>query len=215
MRKAMSFESRRSRALLDSSADRSLCGRSILRHVTRVTSSRPAFSPLTITFMALTTRSYSLSAAAKRNSRKPRQQNRNNSINITTDSPNYSGSIILNAYLPDQLTSAYPEIKINKTTNAFLPSPRVPIELLDRIVALMLLQLPFPTPTPPSCLDPFPISCVSTNKFQAVAAFSLASSDFRQVALRRWFEHVHIVNERQWIKLRKFITANEGSGWVK
>jgi hypothetical protein len=167
--------------------------------------------------MAPAKRAYSLSATANRNSRKSRQRTRNNSVNITNDSPLYSGSIILNAHVPDQTSSACPGVKIKETSKSFLPSPRVPIELLDRIVELMLAQ-PHPSrtpPSPPSCPDPFPISRISTNNFNAVAAFSLASSDFRQVALRRWFEHLGIDNTGQWIKLNKFMAVNRGSSWVQ
>jgi hypothetical protein len=164
--------------------------------------------------MALTKRSYSLSATVNRNSRTSRKQNRNNSINISNNSSLYSGSIILNAHLPDKLPSAHPVVKKTKSP---LPSPRVPIELLDRIVVLMLTQTQRhrPTPTPPSCSNPFPTGCVSKNIFKSVAAFSLASSSFRQVALRRWFEHLEIDSPRQWIKLSKFITVNKGSSCVQ
>jgi hypothetical protein len=167
--------------------------------------------------MALTKRSYSLSATVNRNSGTSRKQNRNNSINISNNSSLYSGSIILNAHLPDKLSSAYPVVKKKENSKSPLPSPRVPIELLDRIVVLMLTQTHRhrPTPIPPSCSNRFPTGCVSKNIFKSVAAFSLASSSFRQVALRRWFEHLEIDSPRQCIKLSKFITVNKGSSYVQ
>jgi hypothetical protein len=77
------------------------------------------------------------------------------------------------------------------TIDANFPSPRVPNELLDRIVELAL-------PGPNLC-----------SVFTPIAAFALASASFRQIALRRYFHDVTVHSKSQWIGLLKLIHAQE------
>ncbi|KIL65602.1 hypothetical protein M378DRAFT_1038098 [Amanita muscaria Koide BX008] len=64
-------------------------------------------------------------------------------------------------------------------------SPRVPLEVIDRIVELTL----------------------DSNGFSAIEAFSRASSTFRITALRRYMRHITPKSKRHWTKLFRFLEA--------
>jgi hypothetical protein len=83
-------------------------------------------------------------------------------------------------------------------------SPRVPLEVIDRIVEL-ILQAP------------------GSNGFSAIESFSRASSMFRRTALRRYMRHITPMSKRHWTNLFRFLEAltesseqNKGGFvWVK
>lgn len=64
-------------------------------------------------------------------------------------------------------------------------SPRVPLEVIDRIVELTL----------------------DSNGFSAIESFSRASSMFRRTALRRYMRHITPESKRHWTKLFRFLEA--------
>ncbi|RDB15745.1 hypothetical protein Hypma_003631 [Hypsizygus marmoreus] len=66
-----------------------------------------------------------------------------------------------------------------------VPSPRVPAELIDRIVELTLMT---------SDND-----CISA--FRTIASFSLASKDFREISLRQYFHDITTTTVENWTNL--------------
>lgn len=91
------------------------------------------------------------------------------------------------------------------------PSQRIPNEILDHIIEIALwiavLQAPY------------------SNIFPIIASFSLASTTFRQIALRRYFNTVILYDTEQWTGLFKLLESQErkkpmrggdgGFAWVR
>lgn len=63
------------------------------------------------------------------------------------------------------------------TSNPALQSPRLPSEILDHVIELALAE---------------------SHIFSVVASFALASSDFRQIAFRRFFRIVRVKTNIAW-----------------
>ena len=90
-----------------------------------------------------------------------------------------------------------------------IPSPRVPPEIVDYIVELALARS---------------TDCNITD-FNAIAPLTLASVDFRHIALRRFFREVIPLSKPHWTKLFQFLalqnvdqggtTTKGGYDWVK
>jgi hypothetical protein len=82
----------------------------------------------------------------------------------------------------------------NDDFNINLPSPRVPTEIVDHILALALA------------------SCSSASlvpEFSSIAAVTLASTDFRQIALRRYFHDITLETRPHWKGLFSVLEMQE------
>ena len=69
--------------------------------------------------------------------------------------------------------------------------PRLPAEVIDRIVLLAIGH---------------------TRSFDSIASFSLASSDFRQIAFRRFFWTLRVESTARWSSLFAFLDEVNTSG---
>jgi len=78
---------------------------------------------------------------------------------------------------------------------SLFPSPRVPIEILDVIIEFFI-------DTTASSSDSK--SCAS---YAYIAALTLVSTDFRQLALRHYFRNLMLISRRHWACLFNFLTS--------
>lgn len=104
-----------------------------------------------------------------------------------------------------------------------LPTPRVPIEILDRILELALLnQILGPTLLSHSGSHiQAPKGSEHINSFVSISGFALASITFRQIALRRYFRNLNVTSKNQYTQLWQLLTEIEveslegGFKWVR
>lgn len=78
---------------------------------------------------------------------------------------------------------------------SLFPSPRVPIELLDVIIDLFIQS---------TASSPASKFCVS---YAYIAALTLVSTDFRQLALRYYFRNLMLLSRRHWAGLFNLLTS--------
>lgn len=122
----------------------------------------------------------------------------------------------INGNPPDNITiRPHADLQMNKllcnNIDLNLPSPRIPNEILDHIIEIALwiavVQAPY------------------SNIFPVIASFTLASTNFRQIALRRFFNTVILCDTEQWNGLFKLLESQErkkavyggdgGFAWVR
>jgi hypothetical protein len=84
--------------------------------------------------------------------------------------------------------------------------PQMATELLDRIVAFMLPATSSTT-----------VNGIPRPNFSCIASFSLASSRFRQIALRRYFSELQLWSVSHWTSLWHLLSAQgeEAFAWVR
>jgi hypothetical protein len=78
--------------------------------------------------------------------------------------------------------------------NMAMASPCVPIELIDNILKFALM---------PSATD------FTTPQFRSIASVALASTTFRQVALRRYFRDITPETKAHWASLLRMLSAQD------
>jgi hypothetical protein len=171
----------------------------------------PAHAIISMAPTTLSRRSASLSIT--RLDVKKRFFPRNKSIH--TSDVSFSGSLILNANFPIQHRFIISGIAGQYELPSNITSPRVPAEVLDRIIALALTDsIYYPEGYPPTACSNAPETQI--RKFTSIAAFSLASANFRQIALRRWFEELNLTKLSHWLNVQKIFGADsQHHGWVR
>jgi hypothetical protein len=116
----------------------------------------------------------------------------------------FSGTLILKGDCPRR------SLVNRRNVLSRLPYPRLPTEILDRIITFVL------APQPCKGTSRSAAPQMTVDQFTSIATFSLACADFRQIALRLWFKDLSLSKLSHWLNLQKILDGDvQRYGWVR